>query len=181
MIYELKETEKGGKADYPTAVEILEKDGILTFNFTCEHTKCFCPFEGKYNELHSDGDVCEIFIGSDPERFEYYEMELSPKGDFMLARMRYNGDDEQGIPILDLNYVDECFVKTSASLTENGYVCSMEFAIKDILTGDGDIFFNCYRIETDGGTPNRHLFALNPTMRRRFHTPKYYVSLKDFI
>ena len=181
MIYELKETEKAGKAEYKTTVDISENDGILTFSFECEHTKCFCPFEGKYNELHCDGDVCEIFIGSDPTRNTYYEMELSPKGDLMLAKMRYNGDDEQGIPILDLDYVADNFVKTSASLTENGYKCSMTFAIKDILTGEGDVFFNCYRIETDGGTPNRHLFALNPTMRRRFHTPQYYVNLKDYI
>lgn len=181
MVYELRETATGEKPEFFTSVDIKERDGVMTFDFVCEHTKCFCPFEGKYNELHSEGDVCEVFIGSDPNRREYYEMELSPKGDFMLARMRYNGDDEAGVPILDLDYVPECFVKTSAALTENGYVCSMSFAIKDILTGDGEVFFGCFRIETDGGTPNRRLSALNPTMRRRFHTPKYFLSLKDFI
>lgn len=181
MKYDLKETETGGAPEFATTVDITESNGTIKFSFECEHTKCFCPFEGKYNELHSVGDVCEVFIGSDPTRTTYYEMELSPKGDFMLAKMRYNGDDEQGVPILDIGYVDDCFVQTSARLTEKGYECTMEFDIKDILCGEGEVFFNCFRIETDGGTTNRRLSALNPTRRRRFHTPKYYISLKDYI
>ena len=181
MEYILKNTADGSAAEYKTSVTVTEQAGKVTFSFVCENSKYFCPYEGQYNKLHCDGDVCEVFIGSDPERREYYEMELSPKNDLMLAKIRYNGDDEQGIPILDIDYVDESFVKTEAEMTDNGYACKMTFDLKDIMTGDGDIFFNCYRIETEGGTPDRHLFALSPTMRRRFHTPKYYLSLKDYL
>ena len=108
-------------------------------------------------------------------------MEISPNGDLMLARITYNGDDENGIPILDIDYVPKSFVKVIAEAKGNAYSCSLEFSLNDIMTGDGEIFFNCYRIDTEGGTPDRHLFALNPTRRRRFHTPKYYLSLKDFV
>ena len=181
MKYKLRETATASEAEFPTEVEITEKDGRITFSFTCEGSKHFCPYKGEYNRLHCDGDVCEVFIGSDPERKEYYEMELSPNNDLMLAKIRYSGDDEDGVPILDIGYVDECFVKTEATVTENGYVCSLTFDLKDVMTGDGEMFFNCYRIETQGGTPNRRLFALSPTMRRRFHTPKYYVQLNDYI
>ena len=181
MKMKLRETESAGEAEYLTYVTVTEKDGRVTFDFECEHTSYFCPYEGKYNELHCEGDVCEVFIGSDPERREYYEMEISPKNDLFLAKIRYNGDDEAGVPILDIDYIPESFVKTSAVITEKGYNCSLSFELADIMSGNGEIFFNCYRIDTDGGTPDRHLFALNPTMRRRFHTPKYYLSLKDHL
>ena len=181
MEYILKDTENGAEAEFFTSVDIKENNGTVTFSFVCKHSKYFCPYEGQYNMLHCEGDVCEVFIGSDPERREYFEMELSPKNDLMLARIRYNGDDEQGIPILDIGYVDDSFVKTEASVTDDGYTCKMTFALKDIMTGDGEIFFNCYRIETDGGTPDRTLLALSPTMRRRFHTPKYYLRLEEYI
>ena len=50
-----------------------------------------------------------------------------------------------------------------------------------INTGDGEIYFNAYRIETDGGEPEKHLCALNPTMQGRFHVPGKFVWLNDFI
>ena len=46
---------------------------------------------------------------------------------------------------------------------------------------DGEIYFNAYRLETDGGEMDKHLFAMNPTMRHKFHTPEYYVYLKDYV
>ena len=56
--------------------------------------------------------------------------------------------------------------------------------IRDILTGDGEVFFNAYRIDTDGGNfigEDMFLLALNPTMRGKFHTPNYYLPLKNYI
>ncbi len=39
--------------------------------------------------------------------------------------------------------------------------------------------FNAYRLETDGGEMDKHLFALIPTMRPKFHAPAYFALLKD--
>ena len=59
-----------------------------------------------------------------------------------------------------------------------GYV---PFDLKNIRSGDGEIYFNAYRIETDGGEPEKHLFALNPTMQPKFHVPSKFLWLKDYI
>lgn len=103
MIYDLKECSTGDNACYNTTVEITEKNGAVTFKFVAENTKYYSPYHG-YNKVHSlGGDVVEVFIGSDSERINYYEIELSPENELMLAKIRYNGDDSFGKPVLDLD------------------------------------------------------------------------------
>ncbi len=109
MIYQLKDCRTGGDAVYNTTVEITEKDNILTFRFVAEHSAYYCPHSG-YNQIHSEGDACEILIGADPNRQHYYEIEISPKNDLMVALMDYNGEDEKDEPILNINFVEDCFV-----------------------------------------------------------------------
>ena len=183
MIYQLKDCRTANEEiARKTTVEITEKDGMLTFVFTAENCEYYCPYT-EYNKIHSDGDVCEILIGTDPERKVYYEIEISPYNRLMLAKMTYGGEDENG-PILDIDFVEEPFVKTSVLLRDNGYVATATFPKKAIETGDGEIFFNAYRIDTVGGRylePAHLLFALNPTMRGKFHTPARYLWLKDYL
>ena len=47
--------------------------------------------------------------------------------------------------------------------------------------GNGEIYFNAYRLDTDGEVTEKHLFALFPTMQRKFHVPKYYQYLKEYV
>lgn len=180
MTYQLKDNRTGGAACYPTALEITEENGVLTFRFTAEHSSRFCIYEG-YNKLHCEGDVCEVFIGSDPERKTYYEIEISPKNDLMLAKITYGGTEPDGEPILGLEYIDDCFLESAVECTDTGYTAVIRLKKEDIRTGGGEIFFNAYRIETDGGETDKHLFALCPTMRSKFHVPPYYARLKDFV
>ena len=180
MKYYLKNCIDGAEAVYKTELEISEKDGILTFVFNCENSALFCCEPG-YNNIHSLGDVCEILIGTDQKRSVYYELEISPIGDLMIAKMTNRGVDESGAPILDIDFVAEPFVKGESVKTETGYRATVSFDKKEICTGAGEIYFNAYRIETDGGEPEKHLFALNPTMRGRFHVPERYIFIKDFI
>ena len=91
------------------------------------------------------------------------------------------GVDEKNEPILGINFVKTPFVTSKVTKTENGYIAEVSFAKKNILSGDGEIYFNAYRLETDGGEMDKHLFALNPTMRPKFHAPSYYVYLKDYV
>ena len=49
------------------------------------------------NKNHYEGDVCEIFIGSDPQRRAYYEIEINPRGDVFLAKVTYGGTDTSSI------------------------------------------------------------------------------------
>jgi len=180
MKFELLDCKTGGKATYKTELEIVETDNELSFEFISENSRLFCCSPG-YNNIHSLGDVCEILIGTDPERRVYYEIEISPIGDLMIAEMTNSGVDETGKPILDINFVKEPFISAKAENTENGYKAKLSFPKSKINTGDGDIYFNAYRIETDGGEPEKHLFALNPTMQGRFHVPERFLWLKELI
>ncbi len=180
MQYELKNCRDGSPATYRTTVDITEREGVVTFRFDAAHSSFYCPY-ADYNKIHSEGDACEVLIGSDPERREYYEIEISADGVLMLARMTYNGVDEHGVPVLGLDFVEDSFVEGSVEKTEDGYIATVSFDKKKILSGDGEIYFNAYRLETDGGEMDKHLFALVPTMRPKFHAPSYFAFLKDYI
>ena len=180
MKYELKNCKNGEAGVYPTTVDISVKDGIITFFFECENCKFFVPFTG-YNKIHSAGDSCEILIGSDPERKVYYEIEISAKGELMIAKMTYNGADETGEPILDIDFSEECFAEAEVKPWKDGYTCKVSFPLEKIMTGEGEIYFNAQRLDTDGGVYDKHLWALSPTMFPRFHRPWYFVYLKDYV
>ncbi len=182
MIYQLKDCRTGKKADRKTTVEITEENGVLTFVFKAENCQYYCPYK-EYNKLHSDGDICEILIGTDPNRKQYYEIEISPRGGLMLAKMMYKGEKDNE-PDLDIDFVDEPFVETQTEMKDGGYVATVKIPKDKIRTGEGEIYFNAYRIETENGKYIHGeflLYALNPTMRGKFHTPARYVWLKDYL
>lgn len=180
MIYELLDCETGNAAAYRTTVDISERDGVLRFEFNAENSLFYCPYHN-YNDIHSYGDACEILIGSDPDRKHYYELEISPENKLMCALMEYRGADEDGEPALGISPVEKCFLQSELIKRENGYTAIISFPMEKILSGGGEIFFNAYRLETDGGTKNKHLFALSPTMKRYFHSPAHFVWLKDYL
>ena len=124
-----------------------------------------------------------MLIGTDPGRGKYYEIEVSPENGKMLALMRYLGTDGEGKVKLDIGFIDEskCFFRSSVTRTSDGYVAVITINKNEAgLNGDG-VYFNAYRLETDGGEQEKHLFALNPTMCGKFHVPSKYVYLKDFV
>lgn len=177
----LKNCESGEKAVYNTHLTVTRNEKTVSFKFVCENSKLFCAHKG-YNKFHCDGDVCEIFIGSDNERKSYYEIELSPANDLLLGKITFSGwNAEENKPILELKYVDDCFVKSTVKPIENGYEATITINTDDVKTGEGKIFFNAFRIETDGGETEKHLFALSPTMRRKFHVPEKFVYLDDLV
>ena len=178
MKFELKNCADGAAAVYKTSLEISENEGVLTFIFDAEHSEGYCCEPG-YNNIHSLGDVCEILIGTDPKRSIYYEIEINPIGDLMIAEMTNRGVDKDGRPMLDINFVPESFISAKTEKTKNGYRAELSFDKTKINTGDGEIYFNAYRIETDGGEPEKYLFALNPTLEGRFHVPNRFIWLKN--
>ena len=180
MKFELKNCIDASKAIYKTTFELKEDGEKLTFIFDCFNSSLFCCAPG-YNNIHSLGDVCEILIGTDSERKIYYEIEINPLGDLMIAKMKNRGVASGGKPILDIEFVNESFIEAKSEKTDTGYRAELTFLKEKINTGDGEIYFNAYRIETDGGEPEKHLFALNPTMQGRFHVPGEFVWLNDFI
>ena len=184
MKYELKNSRTGEKAVYNTTVDISDNGKEYVFTFEVEHTQYYCPYHN-YNDIHSYGDACEVLIGTDPNRKEYYEMEISSEGKLMLAKMTYRGigDEETKEPDLGIDFVDEkdCFIRGEAKKTEKGYVATFKICKKALGDKLEDIYFNAYRLETDGGELNKHLFALNPVLGDWFHAPDKYVWLKDYL
>ena len=180
MIYHLKNCRNGKRARYYTTVEILENGSFLTFRFVARHSEYNCPYR-TYNAPHYEGDACEIFIGSDPQRRIYYEIEITPFNDLFLAKITYKGKDECENPILQTDFVEESFVKSNVLLTDKGYTAELSFDKNKVLTGDGEMFFNTFRLETDGTESEKHLFALNPTIENNFHVPDSFVVLKEYL
>ncbi len=182
MSYYLKNCRTGEDAVYETKVDITEKDGVVRFAFTAHHSQRFCR-GSKFNDKHCMGDACEILIGSDPERKVYYEIEMSPVGKLMVAKMEYLGLNQYNEPALKINYVaeEDNFVKSGAEDIKDGYTVWVEFDKKNIMVGEGEVYFNAYRLDTDGGEIHeKHLFALFPTLCSKFHVPKCYQFLKDY-
>lgn len=178
MIYELKNCRNGEAAPYATTVEITEQNGRLRFFFRAEHSSYYCPYKG-YNKIHSEGDACEVLIGNDPERKTYFEMEISAKGDLMLARMVNHGFEQSGDPILELHFEDVPFIEGKVEHFDGGYTACISFEKSAVCThGDAPVYFNAYRLETDGGEMDKHLFALNPTMYPKFHHPECFIDLE---
>ena len=132
MIYEMKNCIDGSEPVYKTTVEITESDEMLRFVFDAEHSELFCCERG-YNNIHSLGDACEILIGTSEKRDLYYEIEINPEGDLMIARMTNRGVDGEGKPILDIDFVSEPFIDARTEKTGNGYRAYLSFSKKSIL------------------------------------------------
>ena len=180
MLYTLKNCRNGGPAPYETTVDITEENNVITFRFTATHNSFYCPHQG-YNKIHSEGDACEVLIGSDPARRVYYEIEISANGDLMLAEMTNHGDDEKGEPILGLRFIDDCFVTSHVERTDDGYTAIVSFDKKHVQKHGDTIYFNAYRLETDGGEMDKHLLALFPTMKHKFHVPSFFAPLQEYV
>lgn len=182
MKYWMKNNHTGGAAAYESTVEITEKDGLLTFFFTARHSGYYAPYK-LYNENHYEGDVCEVMIGSSADRRTYYEIEVSPENGLFLAKVTNDGFDAAGAPLLTLDYVpaDACFVKSAVEKTAEGYTVTVTLPKEKILCGDGPIFFNTFRIDTDGGAEmDRHLITLFPTLCPTFHVPARFDLLEEY-
>ena len=61
---------------------------------------------------------------------------------------------------------------------KNGY--SVEIRTPDAAIGvkeNGEVVFNAYRIETEGGEPDKNLLALSPTLCGTFHMPQFFIDI----
>lgn len=182
MKYLLRNNRDGTAAVYETTVDVSQDEQYVYFDFVAEHSSCYCPY-ANYNDIHSCGDAVELLIGTDPARKTYYELEVNPKNAKMLAKMTVTELDGDGAAKLKIDFIDEndCFFRSTARKTNSGY--EVNIAIDKVKSGmrDDKIYFNAYRLETDGGDMEKHLFAINPTKCGKFHVPTRYVMLSDYI
>ena len=182
MKYLLKNNRDGAASVYRTTVEVSQDERNIYFNFVAEHSNYYCPYHN-YNDIHSCGDAVEILIGIDPARKIYYELEVNPDNSKMLAKMTVTELDGDGAAKLNIDFVDEkdCFFTSSIAKTSGGYIACIVIDKVRLNMPVEQIYFNAYRLETDGGEMEKHLFALNPTMCGKFHVPTRYVMLHDYL
>lgn len=155
----LLENKTGKKACYLTRFKMRENANFITFKFKAYHSK-FNSFSDKYNDEIYHGDVCEIFIRYGKEN-HYYEIEVAPNGTIFLADITNINDKFSG------ELINDCFINATSKIFKNKYVVKIRIPKEKILTKK--IEYNAYRIETDGDTPEKHLFALHPTLCDSFH------------
>lgn len=163
MIYntnmELFENTTGKKACYKTDVRVYKTIKNIVFKFRANTSK-FNSYSNKYNDKLYLGDVCEIFIKYGKEN-HYYEIEVAPNGATFLSDITNINNKFSG------ELIDPCFIKTSSKCKKDCYKVKIVIPKKFIKTKK--IEFNAFRIDTDGTTPEKHLFALHPTLCRTFH------------
>ncbi len=166
----LKNNYTGEETPFKTVLEYGRKNGEFRFSFDCENSKLFSAYD-EDNEPIYNGDVVELFICVGGDRRSYFEIEVAPNGAVFFAEIR----NENGLHAKMLN-ARSFFSKVT--LRENGY--SVEINVPDAILGykNGEVTFNAYRIETEGGVPNKNLLALNPTLCGSFHMPQFFVPLE---
>ena len=182
MKYLLRNNRDGTAAVYETTVDVSQDEQYVYFDFVAEHSSCYCPY-ANYNDIHSCGDAVELLIGTDPARKTYYELEVNPDNAKMLAKMTVTELDGDGAAKLQIDFINEndCFFRSTARKTNGGYAVNIVIDKVRLNMPVEQIYFNAYRLETDGGETEKHLFAINPTKCGKFHVPTRYVMLRDYL
>ena len=169
MIVELKENFSGGETPFKTVLEYSKTQSELIFNFTCFNSKLFSAFS-EYNAPIYKGDVCEVFLCVGEDLSEYYEIEVAPNGTVFFAKIKNDGK-------LNVTFLPN-LLKTSAKVTDVGYNVEIVVPFGAIGVSSHPIRFNAFRIETEGGIPDKNLLSLSPTLCGNFHKPEKFILLE---
>ena len=171
MIAYLKETKTGEKTPFTTTVEYGRFANNLRFKFCANNSQRFSAYS-EDNEPIYLGDVVELFICTGEDINEYYEIEVAPNGTVFFANIvNENGN-------LKTTFLPKSFTST-VKFTEDGYEVEILIPYTSVNAGEYPIRFNAYRIETEGGFPEKNLLALNPTLCGKFHCPEKFILFDE--
>lgn len=163
----LKENITGQKAIYDTDISFEINDKVIYLDFIARHSKLF-SYSDKYNDALYNGDACEIFVDYG-NRTHYLEIEVAPNNTLFIALV---DKIDKSLTFLENNFVES---KTEKYL--DGYKASLIIDLKALDKDVTEIKYNIFRIETDGGKENAHLFALNPTLCGTFHVQDKFLKI----
>ncbi len=172
--YELKENNTGKiMPEFKTVVDVVMTETHITFEFDCKNSQFFSAHD-KYNAPIWEGDVCEAFICTDGKRDWYYEVEIAPNNTVFLKHM-----NNKGCGIFDEYEIEENFVTSEVKIEGNDYKVKFSVPLDKIgYDKNRGIAINLFRIETEGGIPEKNLLAMNPTLMPTFHNKDFLVELK---
>ena len=162
--------------EFATTVEIVMTDTHLSFEFFCKKSQFFSA-GNTYNSDIFDGDVCEAFICTGGDIKRYYEIEIAPNNCVFLQKMLNLGDGEyNATPVPE----SENFIKSEVERMGDDYRLKFSMPLDKIgYDPKIGIKFNAFRIETEGGHTDMHLFALSPTLCKTFHCPEFFLDLNE--
>lgn len=170
MVAFLKDNRTGEKTPFETKLEWERLEDKLVFKFDCENSELFSAYDEDNKPIYN-GDVVELFICTCGDRRKYYEIEIAPNGrKFFASILNKDGIHAE---MLDVSKLD-----AKVTARENGY--SVEIVVLNEVIGVkkfAEVVFNAYRIETEGGIPEKNLLALNPTLCGSFHMPQFFIDI----
>ena len=167
MIAYLKENRTGETSKYLTVLEYSRVGNSLCFKFSCKDAKLFSAYSEDNDPIY-EGDVCEVFLSTGGKINEYYEIEVAPNGATFFAKIV----NENG---LKTSFLQKNFT-SNVTITEDGYDVEIIIPCDAIAIGKHPVYFNAYRIETDGPSSEQYLMALNPTLCEFFHKPESFIK-----
>lgn len=170
MNYLLKDNITGNVACYKTTVKISRKKDLILVKYKALSSTLF-SYSDKYNDELYKGDVVEIFI-SLGKPFYYYEFECAPNGTLFYGEI-HNENNERTLTLLQNNCI-----KSKTKQHKNWYSVDLIIDLSKLSGDKNNISYNIFRIDTDGEKPEKHLFALNPTLCDTFHVEKAFIKLK---
>ena len=168
----LKENRKGGAIpEFETKVDVTLTDTDITFEFFCKNSKFFSYCEG-YNTELCRGDVCEAYICTDGSRVNYYEIQVAMNNSNFFSKV-YNPDGNFKGTFIDVNPIT-----SEVERLGNDYRAKFSLPLKAINYDEKKgVLLNIFRIETEGGTQDKNLLALNPTLQNTYHRPEFFIEL----
>jgi len=165
-----KENITGEPAIYETEFDIKIVEDKLVLDYLAKHSKFF-SYSDKYNDDIYNGDVVEVFLDMGAKD-HYWEIEVAPNGTVFLGDITNDGTTFSGVRL------KENFVEREVTLLEKDWIVHIELPLDKLgYNPEYGIKYNAYRIDTDGGKSNAHLFALNPTMCGSFHKKESFIKL----
>lgn len=171
-IYQLKNSRTGeDMPEFKTIVQVTMTDTDLIFEFDCKNSKFFSASD-EYNGPLFNGDVCEAFICTDGSRKFYYEIEVAPNNAVFLYKM-----ENLGIGVLNETPIEVNFLTSSVEINGNDYKLTFSVPLEKIgYDKNIGILYNIFRIETEGGIPDKNLLAASPTLGPSFHDPSKFIE-----
>ena len=168
MLKNLYDNYTGEESGFPTTLSYRHEGQTLYFTFDCFRSKKFSAYVSDNDPLFL-GDVAEVFICTGDDLSRYYEIEVAPNGAVFFAAITNDGKN------VSTDFPERHFKAEVVSL-DRGYRVILEIPDAELgVTDVGKIRFNAFRIETEGGTPEKNLLALNPTLCGKFHLPEFFI------
>ncbi|MBR1868002.1 MAG: hypothetical protein IJ800_05430 [Clostridia bacterium] len=144
----------------------------FVFKFDCFRSQLFSASEKDNDDLFN-GDVAEVFIRTGKDQNEYFEIEVAPNGKKFFAKIKLDGED------IGVNFLDPSMIDAEVYPYKSGYKAIIRIPFVSVEHKSGEeVYFNAFRIETEGGIPEKNLLALYPTTTGKFHDPSAFHKLK---